>query len=86
MNDVVSEPIEDLRLISDAEFEFVQHALKNRILHRYDSRRELENGIIEEGRTKTSVYGATLLSGILYCGHCHKKLVGSYCVRKQTNC
>ena len=83
MNDVVSEPIEDLRLISDAEFEFVQHALKNRILHRYDSRRELENGIIEEGRTKTSVYGATLLSGILYCGHCHKKLVGSYCVRNR---
>ncbi len=22
-----------------------------------------------------------MLSGILYCGHCHKKLVGSYCVR-----
>lgn len=85
MNDVVSEPIEDLRLISDAEFEFVQHALKNRILHRYDSRRELENGIIEEGRTKTSVYGATLLSGILYCGHCYKKLVGSYCVRNRKN-
>ena len=85
MNDVVSEPIEDLRLISDAELEFVQHALKNRILHRYDSRRELENGIIEEGRTKTSVYGATLLSGILYCGHCHKKLVGSYCVRNRKN-
>lgn len=85
MNDVVSEPIEDLRLISDSEFEFVQHALKNRILHRYDSRRELENGIIEEGRTKTSVYGATLLSGILYCGHCHKKLVGSYCVRNRKN-
>ena len=85
MNDVVSEPIEDLRLITDAEFEFVQHALKNRILHRYDSRRELENGIIEEGRTKTSVYGATLLSGILYCGHCHKKLVGSYCVRNRKN-
>ena len=85
MNDVVSEPIEDLRLISDAEFEFVQHALKNRILHRYDSRRELENGIIEEERTKTSVYGATLLSGILYCGHCHKKLVGSYCVRNRKN-
>lgn len=85
MNDVVSEPIEGLRLISDAEFEFVQHALKNRILHRYDSRRELENGIIEEGRTKTSVYGATLLSGILYCGHCHKKLVGSYCVRNRKN-
>ena len=85
MNDVVSAPIESLRLVSDAEFEFVQHAIKNRILHRYDSRRELENGIIEEGRTKTSVYGATLLSGILYCGHCHKKLVGSYCVRNRKN-
>jgi len=81
MNDVVSEPIESLRLVSDAEFEFVQHAIKNRILHRYDSRRESENGIIGEGKTKTSVFGASLLSGILYCGHCHKKLVGSYCVR-----
>ena len=83
MNDVVSDPIESLRLVSDAEFEFVQHALKNRILHRYDSRRESENGILEEGKTKTSVYGASLLSGILYCGHCHKKLVGSYCVRNR---
>ena len=81
MNDVVSAPIESLRLISDAEFEFVQHAIKNRILHRYDNRRESENGILEAGKTKTSVYGASLLSGILYCGHCHKKLVGSYCVR-----
>ena len=81
MNDVVSAPIESLRLVTDAEFEFVQHAIKNRILHRYDSRRESENGILEAGKTKTSVYGASLLSGILYCGHCHKKLVGSYCVR-----
>ncbi len=81
MNDIVSAPIESLRLVSDAEFEFVQHAIKNRILHRYDSRRESENGILEAGKTKTSVYGASLLSGILYCGHCHKKLVGSYCVR-----
>ena len=83
MNDVVSDPFESLRLVSDAEFEFVQHALKNRILHRYDSRRESENGILEKGKTKTSVYGASLLSGILYCGHCHKKLVGSYCVRNR---
>ena len=33
MNDVISAPIESLRLVSDAEFEFVQHAIKNRILH-----------------------------------------------------
>ena len=83
MNDVVSEPIESLRLISDEEFEFVRHALKNRIPGRYNKRREEENSILEEGRTKTSVYGASLLSGILYCGHCQRKLVGSYCVKNR---
>lgn len=83
MNDVVSEPIESLRLISDEEFEFVRHALKNRIPSRYNKRREEENSILEEGRTKTSVYGASLLSGILYCGHCQRKLVGSYCVKNR---
>lgn len=83
MNDVVSEPIESLRLISDEEFEFVRHALKNRIPSRYNKRRKEENSILEEGRTKTSVYGASLLSGILYCGHCQRKLVGSYCVKNR---
>ena len=83
MNDVVSEPIESLRLISDEEFEFVRHALKNRIPSRYNKHREEENSILEEGRTKTSVYGASLLSGILYCGHCQRKLVGSYCVKNR---
>ena len=28
--------------------------------------------------TKTQIYGATLLSGILYCEHCDHKLVGTY--------
>ena len=83
MNDVVSEPIESLRLISDEEFEFVRHALKNRIPSRYNKRREEENIMLEEGRTKTSVYGASLLSGILYCGHCQRKLIGSYCVKNR---
>ena len=83
MNDVVSEPIESLRLISDEEFEFVRHALKNRIPSRYNKRREEENIMLEEGRTKTSVYGASLLSGILHCGHCQRKLIGSYCVKNR---
>lgn len=83
MNDVLSEPIESLRLVSDDDFEFVRHAIQNRIPHRYDKRRESENNILPDGVTKTSVYGATLLAGILYCGHCQHKLVGSYCVRNK---
>lgn len=29
-------------------------------------------------QTKTAIYGATLLSGLLYCAHCEHKLVGTY--------
>ena len=39
----------------------------------------------EDASTKTSVYGATLLSGIIYCAHCGKKLVGSYCTKQRGN-
>ncbi len=38
-----------------------------------------------EQRTMTEMYGATLLSGILYCGHCDHKLVGTYHIKKRTN-
>ena len=34
--------------------------------------------VIISNTTKASVFGATLLNGILYCGHCGKKLVGGY--------
>ena len=35
--------------------------------------------------SKTSVYGATMLSGILYCAHCGHKLVGTYCTKQRAN-
>ena len=82
MNDTLSEPIEGLRLISDEDFQFTQYAIKQRIQSRYKEIREAEKDKIPAGQTKTSVYGATLLSGILWCGHCHHKLVGGYCCKQ----
>ena len=64
---------ENLRIISDAQFEFAQRVLKERIHKRYR--------LDENGATKMSRYGATLLSGILYCGHCDHKLVGTYATK-----
>lgn len=82
MNDTLSEPKEALRLVSDDDFQFAQYAIKQRIQTRYSQAREAENANIPAGHTKTSVYGATLLAGLLWCGHCHHKLVGSYCCKQ----
>lgn len=87
MNDIQSEPIESLRIISDDEFAFAQYAIKNRIPTKYQEVREKENQEMpEEAATKAEIYGASLLSGLLYCGHCNHKLVGGYCTktRKET--
>ena len=65
MNDTLSELVEELRLISDEDFQFTQYAIKGRIQNRYAWRHESDNAWIPEGQTKTSVYGATLLAGIL---------------------
>ena len=83
MNGTISDPIPELRLISDEQFEFVQRAIKSRICTQYHDQREAENLAVPEGQTKASVYGASLLSGILYCAHCGKKLVGGYCTKQQ---
>lgn len=84
MNDTVAQPNESLRIISDTQFEFVQYALKARIPRKYEQQRIAENNAMPEGtKTKASVYGATMLSGILYCAHCGKKLVGSYCTKQR---
>lgn len=79
MNDIMSEPIEDLRLISDADFDSVQAMMKARIPRRCNAQNELE--LPPGSPTKTSVYGASLLSGLLYCKHCGCRLVGTYCVQ-----
>ena len=85
MNDVMSEPIEELRLISDDDFQFTQIAISKRIQNRYAWRHETDNANIPEGRTKSSVYGASLLSGLIWCGHCHHKLVGGYCCKQRAS-
>ncbi|MGN1027818.1 MAG: recombinase family protein [Faecousia sp.] len=86
MNETLSDPIEALRIIPDSQFEFVQYALKARIPRKYEQQRKAENDAIpREAKSKASVYGATMLSGILYCAHCGKKLVGSYCTKQRAN-
>ncbi len=86
MNDTFSEPIESLRLVSDSDFEFAGRAIKSRIPFKYNLERQAENDAMPaEAKTKASVYGATLLSGILYCAHCGKKLVGGYCTKQRAN-
>lgn len=84
MNDIRSEPIEELRLVSDEEFDFVAKAIEGRIPTRYREIRQAENEAMpDDAPTKTSVYGASLLSGILYCAHCGCKLVGGYCTKQR---
>lgn len=77
MNDIRSDPIEGLRLISDDDFEAVQEAIKSRIPREYNSKNEVVLSSVKE--TKTAVYGASLLSGLIYCKHCGCRLVGTYC-------
>ena len=84
MNDIRSEPIEELRMVSDEEFDFVAKAIAGRIPTRYREIRKAENEAMpSDAPTKTSVYGASLLSGILYCAHCGCKLVGRYCTKQR---
>ena len=86
MNDTLSEPNEALRLISDETAQFAQYALSQRIPRKYTQQRQAENAAMpEDAPTKTSVYGASLLSGLLYCAHCGKKLVGGYCTKQRKN-
>ena len=86
MNDTLSEPNDDLRLISDETAQFAQYALKQHIPRKYYPQRKAENDAMsEDAPTKVSVYGATLLSGLLYCGHCGCRLVGGYSTKQRKN-
>ena len=86
MNDTISAPNEALRIISDEDLAFAKYALSARIPRKYHSQRKAEDEALpEDAQTKTSVYGATLLSGLLYCAHCGHKLVGGYCTKQRSN-
>ena len=86
MNDILSAPIEALRLVSDEDFAFAQYALQQRIPHRYPAERKAEDDSLPEGvPSKAAVYGATMLSGLLFCAHCGRKLVGGYCTKQRGN-
>ena len=83
MNDTQSEPQEHLRLVSDETQRFADYALSSRIPRKYLEQRSAENEALpEDATTKVSVYGATLLSGILFCAHCGHRLVGGYCTKQ----
>ena len=84
MNDTLSEPNEALRLISNETAHFAQYALRQQIPRKYTQQRQAENAAMpEDAPTKTIVYGTTLLSGLPYCAHCGKKLVGGYCTKQR---
>lgn len=80
MKNVVSKPNESLRIISDEDFAFADRALKERIQTRYTVKNVHCGGVEHPSKIKT--YGASLLSGIIYCGHCGHKLVGTYCTKQ----
>ena len=85
MNDTTSEAQEHLRLISESTFEFCGYALKKRIPRKYQQARQQENEQVPANATKASVFGASLLSGLLYCAHCGKKMVSGYWTKQQKN-
>lgn len=78
LNGKLSPENEAWRYVSDAEWERAQIVLQLRIPRKYPMERAKENTGVPEGMRKTQIFGASLLSGILYCGHCGHKLVGTY--------
>ncbi len=84
MNELMSDPIDSLRIVSDEAVEFGREAIAKRIPSKYVDQTEAEDLEIPENTTKASVFGSTLLNGILYCGHCGKKLVGGYAAKHRS--
>ena len=79
MNDTQSQPVEELRLISDSQFEFANQALKRRVVTRHPINKDT-------GKSELAAeYKAVILSGILYCAHCGHKLVGSWATKRSSS-
>ena len=86
MNDTQSAPIESLRIISDEEMQFAQYAQSRRMTRKSLQPAQQEEDVqAEDTPTKASMYGATLLSGLLYCAHCGHRLTGGYCTKRRAN-
>ena len=81
MNDVNSDPIESLRLITDEDFAFIHHSMQERI-PRKERIPKKDNGDYGESKWTASEHSAKLLSGLLYCGACGGKMVGTYNKKK----
>ena len=82
---ITSTPIEELRIVSDEMFEFAERILKEHIPKKYALTKRGEFKEVSRSadaplpaKTKTQVYDASLLSGLLYCAHCDHRLVGTY--------
>lgn len=77
INDIVSEPKEELRLISDEQFAFAKLAIEKRLCKR---QRHYVKGSVDvpPGVAPSSIpRPAYLLAGILYCAYCDHRLVGA---------
>ena len=84
--DVRSPVNEALRIVSDEDFEFAKRVMSMRVTRKTQTRGDIdEDNSDETKRTKTSIFGASLLSGLLYCAHCGHKLVGTYHTKKRAN-
>lgn len=77
---------EALRIVSDEDFQFARHVMDMRVTRKTQTRGDIDEDNLDEAkRTKTSIYGASLLSGLLYCAHCGHKLVGTYHTKQRAN-
>lgn len=84
--DVRSPVNEALRIVSDEDFQFARHVMDMRVTRKTQTRGDIDEDNLDEAkRTKTSIYGASLLSGLLYCAHCGHKLVGTYHTKQRAN-
>ena len=79
-------PLNRCGIISDEEMQFAQYAQSRRMTRKsLQPAQQEEDAQAEDTPTKASMYGATLLSGLLYCAHCGHRLTGGYCTKQRAN-